>query len=59
MGTIGDTIAFDIESICALPGMREAWALIRNRSNPKFRVHVDGVVARHAETAAKVKPAIA
>ncbi len=43
------TIAFDIESICVLPGMRMAWLLIRDRSNPKFRDYVDGVVELQAK----------
>ncbi len=50
------TIAFDIESICALPGMRTAWLLIRNRSNPKFRGYVDGVVELQAKAVVKDMP---
>ena len=36
----------DIDSIFSLPGVRAAWALVKNRSNPAFRVHLDERIAR-------------
>lgn len=40
-------IAADLDSICSLPGARTAWALVKNRSNAKFRAHVDTIMERH------------
>jgi len=55
------TIAHDLETICSLPGTREAWGHIRDRSHPDFRDFVDAVVRRHATAAtqASAPPQIA
>ena len=36
----------DIDSIFSLPGVRAAWPLVKNRSNPAFRAHLDERIAR-------------
>jgi hypothetical protein len=40
------SIAFDLETIFAYPGARDAWAVVKNRNTAKFQTFVDGVVAR-------------
>lgn len=43
----------DMESIMSVPGTREIWSLVKNRSGAEFRGFVDAMAARHAALAAK------
>jgi hypothetical protein len=56
VGTLRDSdwlaVQGDMESALSLPGTREAWVLIRNRSGAEFREFVDGLLARDPKDAA-------
>ncbi len=41
----------DLEALMSVPGTREIWALVKNRSGAEFRTFVDAMAARHAAKA--------
>ncbi len=41
----------DLEALMSVPGTREIWALVKNRSGAEFRVFVDAMAARYAAKA--------
>ena len=44
-------VAADMDSLFSNPGARTVWPLIQNRSNAKFRAHVNAIVERSAASA--------
>lgn len=60
IGTLKDddwqAIAYDLNTVFAYPGAREAWHIVKNRNNAEFRAYVDGIVERQAAAATRPKP---
>ena len=50
------SISEDINSFFARPGARTSWSLIKSRSSPDFRIHVDAIVERCAAASQAVRP---
>ena len=63
LGTLSTTdwhaVAADLDSVFVSPGARAMWPIIKNRSNEKFRAHVDAIVVHHAAAASKAVEAVA